>query len=414
MYFCWPLLLFINIIAELMDFSRFAHPRRAPQPAPTVPNTVYQQGVGGTRPLSDIKEITEPSLLDSVRRKALNGLSNAGTRPARTHSIKRKTPEPQPLQPQPNSRQNTRAPASHTRPESRTARQAASPVSPPGSRQTHWSSPQKSPDSHRSSIYSIPMENIPPRSSSRQRHRPSNSFSREPAVPLPNPPRRHQSVANRGQSRSPIKEVASRLCPETRLHRVPSRTIVRLRNPASSDILNHPFHQHPRLKVDLQVAAPLFVGGSSVEGVVRIVVDEAERVRHRKMLTLERVSVDLLGIEEVSPGPRRHIFLSLGNELIDIGHPPPSDMVQSQQPQAPHGRSWILVPSLSILPFLITLPLEVGPPPFRSKHARIRYVLSVTLTIKDAGRQLCVRSSQDTSVLSVYDRKIPQSKECKT
>lgn len=189
-----------------------------------------------------------------------------------------------------------------------------------------------------------------------------------------------------------------------RSRRMPSQTIVKTENVTSKDILDHPAHFHPRLRIDLQVAAPLFVGGSSVEGVIRVVVDEAERVRHRKTLILERISVDLLGIEEVS-GAKRNIFLSLGNELVDWLHPPPADMVVSQQPFGPQERSWVLSPSVSTLPFLITLPLEVGPPPFQSRYARIRYVLCVTATIKDSGRQLCVRSSQETSVLSVYDRK---------
>lgn len=150
------------------------------------------------------------------------------------------------------------------------------------------------------------------------------------------------------------------------------------------------------------MAAPLFVGGSSVEGVVRIVIDEAERVRHRKTLTLERISLDLLGIEEVS-GAKRHIFMALGNDLVDPSHQPPKEMVESQASVNQLEHSWILVPSVTSLPFLITLPLEVGPPPFRSKHACIRYVLCATLTIKDSGRTFCIRCSQDTAILSVYD-----------
>lgn len=187
--------------------------------------------------------------------------------------------------------------------------------------------------------------------------------------------------------------------------RMPSKTIVKIEGPSSEHILDQPTLQHPRLKIDLLVAAPLFVGGSSVEGVVRIVVDEAERVRHRKTLTLERVSVDLLGLEEaLQPCLRRKTFLALGNELVDDFHPPPDDMVDLQQPLPPQKRSWILVPSISTLPFLIKLPLNVGPPPFVSKIAKIRYVLCATLVIKDAGRELSVRCSQETALLSVQDR----------
>lgn len=217
----------------------------------------------------------------------------------------------------------------------------------------------------------------------------------------------HKSVSNRSHSRSPVKDTIDRLIHSHYTgRRPPSKTIVKVASTSSGDILDHPTHLHPRLKADLQIAAPLFVGGSTVEGVVRIVVDEAERVRHRKTLTLERVSLDLLGVEELS-GSKRYVFLALGNELVDVSHPPPSDMVESLKDTISQGRSWILIPSVTKLPFLLTLPLEVGPPPFQSKHARIRYVLSATLRIKDAGRELCVRSSQDTSVLSVYDRTQP-------
>ena len=150
------------------------------------------------------------------------------------------------------------------------------------------------------------------------------------------------------------------------------------------------------------MAASLFVGGSTVEGIVRIVVDEAARLRNRKTLAIERLSVDLIGVEEVFE--KRNIFLSLGNELVDNLHPPPGDMVESQTPHPPQSQPWLLMPSVTRLAFLLTLPLEVGPPPFISKNARIRYMLSATLFFKDAGRQLCVRSTQETSILSVYDR----------
>lgn len=188
--------------------------------------------------------------------------------------------------------------------------------------------------------------------------------------------------------------------------RMPSRTIIKQATLSSEHLLDQPYLPHPRLKMDLLLAGPLFVGGSSVEGVIRIVVDDAEKVRHRKLLTLERVSLDLLGVEEImQPRERRKIFLTLGNELVDTSHPPPEDMVDGQAQLAQASRSWILTPAVSTLPFLLTLPLSVGPPPFSCKHARIRYIVSATLQIKDAGRLLSVRCSQETALLSVQDRK---------
>ena len=212
-------------------------------------------------------------------------------------------------------------------------------------------------------------------------------------------------MPNQRGSNSPLKEVAEATFAGTHTkQRVPSTTIIKVDSPTLNDILAFPTYHHPRVQIDVQMAAALFVGGSTVEGVVRIVIDEASRTRNRKTLTLERLSIDLLGVEEVF-GTKKHIFLSLANELVDHQHPPPSVMIESQQIPAIQPISWLLVPSVSKLPFLLTLPLEVGPPSFKSKNAQIKYLLSATLTLKDAGRQLCVRSTHETSILSVYDRK---------
>jgi len=53
--------------------------------------------------------------------------------------------------------------------------------------------------------------------------------------------------------------------------------------------------------------------------------------------------------------------------------------------------------------FFEGLPLDVGPPPFQSKTAKIRYVLCVTLLVREQARQYVVRTSEDVTVLSVYD-----------
>ncbi|KAL1600588.1 hypothetical protein SLS60_006974 [Paraconiothyrium brasiliense] len=78
-------------------------------------------------------------------------------------------------------------------------------------------------------------------------------------------------------------------------------------------------------------------------------------------------------------------------------------MVDSQQQIALDDPFWHLMPSTTNLPFSMSLPLNVGPPPFQSKNARIRYVLCVSLLIRDRGKQYIVRVSEDVSVLSVYD-----------
>lgn len=342
----------------------------------------------GARPLSDIREITEPNLFEPTQRQP-KSTNDASQKPQRNFSQRGGRTD------QSNSKLWSRPPISST------------------TRDTASTNTRRSEDGI--SIYSIPLGNIPPRSSSKGRVKRSLSarrerdtvVSREPAVLLPQPRGPFQCVANTGHADSPIKDGSSRklsIEPQ-RSARIPSKTIVKIEHPSSEHLLQEPHLPHPRLKVDLLLAAPLFVGGSSVEGVLRIVVDDAERVRHRKLLTLERVSIDLLGVEEITqPKERRKIFLARGNELVDTCHPPPPDMIDPQQPLEPTQRSWILIPSVSTLPFLLTLPLTVGPPPFVCKFARIRYVVCATLIVKDAGRQLSVRCTQETALLSVQDR----------
>ena len=176
-----------------------------------------------------------------------------------------------------------------------------------------------------------------------------------------------------------------------------------MRDPPSNELLEFPTHRHPRVEVGLDLSAGIFVGGGSIEGTVQINVDDAERIRHRRTLDIARISLDLLGLEEMS-GNRRSVFLNLANELIDEDNPPPHNMVDSQEQISPHEPFWHLMPSITNLHFMMSLPLNVGPPPFQSKNARIRYLLCVSLLIRDQGKQYIVRTSSDIIVLSVYDR----------
>jgi hypothetical protein len=106
-------------------------------------------------------------------------------------------------------------------------------------------------------------------------------------------------------------------------------------------------------------------------------------------------------------GNRRNVFLNLATELVDQDHPPPQHMVYDQQPISSSDQFWHLMPSATSLAFNLSLPLNVGPPPFRSKNARIRYLLCVSLLIRDHGKQYIVRTSDTVTVLSVYDRRCP-------
>ncbi|KAF2009159.1 hypothetical protein BU24DRAFT_497355 [Aaosphaeria arxii CBS 175.79] len=225
-----------------------------------------------------------------------------------------------------------------------------------------------------------------------------------PTIPIPQPP--NQATSNTKPqirpSYSPLRQIAARLDAGSQdTHkRLPSKTFIR--EPLSNELLDFPSHKHPRITLGVDLAAGIFVGGGSVEGTVQIVVDDAERIRHRRTLDIARISIDLLGLEEMC-GNRRSVFLNLANELIDDANPPPQSMVDSQEQIDRNDPFWHLKPSITNLPFIMSLPLNVGPPPFQSKNARIRYSLCVSLLIRDQGKQWIVRTSEDITILSVYD-----------
>ncbi|KEQ75429.1 hypothetical protein M436DRAFT_40981, partial [Aureobasidium namibiae CBS 147.97] len=336
------------------------------------------------RPLSDIRELTEPSLVDPLEKRP-------------TISIHRQPST---------SRQSSlrRGPSLKHAGSVRIIEPVESSGSSYREDLVASVSTIDTPESFRdeSSLYSIPISSIPARQSSITRDRPRHHRSIT-SRSSPSPLQRNVSrtIPYRGQTRSPVKQIRARLdaVGSDTARRTPSGTFIR--NPVPRDILEFPTHRHPRIGVDLQIAAPLFVGGGTVEGLVRVIVDEADKSRSKKSLTLGRIAVDLVGTEETSSN-RKAIFLSLGTELIDSTHPPPHNMVEPQDfPDA--DCFWSLIPSFTSLPFVISLPLDTGPPPFHSKHARIRFVLCATILIKDGDRQYLVRCSEDVSVLPTYD-----------
>jgi hypothetical protein len=362
------------------------------------------------RPLSDIRELTEPSLADTVPRKPLTQIWSTSRQDlSRKPSATRRRPSI-----------DTRT-GENREPDRKTSFESHGIRSGHRGRTSRTPSPPSPADNSISSIYSIPPGNVPPRSSSRTRAR-SASKTRPPlqqhtqncptttsldAVPHPTlPPNQSGShtVPCRGQSQSPLRHVAARLDPISHdtHRRIPSRTFVR--EPLSKELLEFPSYRHPRIELGLDLLAGISVGGGSVEGTVQINVDDAERIRYRRTLDIARISIDLLGLEEMS-GNRRCVFLNLATELIDEHNPPPANMVDTQGPMSPHDSFWHLTPSVTNLAFNLSLPLNVGPPPFQSKNAKIRYVLCVSLLIRDHGKQYIVRTSEDITILSVYDRR---------
>jgi len=261
--------------------------------------------------------------------------------------------------------------------------------------------------SHATSTISLPLSSLPERKSSRTRLvRRSSQLSRLsfeiPQLAPPPPIGQGQTVPGCGQSTSPVRSAAARLDPiSSDMHRIPSRTFVRPIRPL--DMIEVPEASHARVSIDTRVTAPLFMGGGTIEGQIQLKIDGGSATGRRKSrptISLGRTAVDVLGVEAVQS--RQHIFRNLAVELIDENHPPPSTMLAASQKK--FDAFWEVLPSVSVLPFQVNLPINMGPPPYKSKNACIRYILCTTVVFHVAGKVYYVRQSHDISVLTVHDR----------
>ncbi|KAL9015940.1 MAG: hypothetical protein Q9185_006686 [Variospora sp. 1 TL-2023] len=206
-----------------------------------------------------------------------------------------------------------------------------------------------------------------------------------------------KTVPSRGRSTSPIRSGPS----IEQLRRAPSRTFIPLAIPI--DIIDFPQIPHSRIALDIQISAPIFMGGATVEGAVGLTVDGGSMTsrgrRKPAVLSIDRITVALVGIEQ--SGARQHMFTCLMTDLIDEAHPPPIHMARPDQPAS--DWLWVVMPSKTTLPFRLALPVMLGPPPFRSKKNNIKYMVSVLAEAKVDGKRIYVRKSEAVMVLTVHD-----------
>ena len=208
------------------------------------------------------------------------------------------------------------------------------------------------------STMSLPLSSLPERTSSRARlRRKSSQLSRSSAgiPPLPPPPPRGlgHTISVRGRL-NPVSSDEQN---------IPSRT----------SVLDVPEVSHPRVRIDLQTAAPLFMDGGIVEGQLYLQIDGGKSIERRKQrpaLSIGRIAVGLLGIEATRN--KQHVFRSLAVELVDESHQPPGMM--TIDPRTPSDGFWEVMPSTTMLPFRLNSPINMGPPPYRSKQATIKYI----------------------------------------
>lgn len=182
---------------------------------------------------------------------------------------------------------------------------------------------------------------------------------------------------------------------------IASRTFTRPTKPL--DIIENPELKHPRLSLSTSLLSPLFRSGETIEGHIDIVIDNGRltcRCMTKPKLMMGRLLIDVVGVETCRG--RHDIFRSIALELIGEGHPPPSTMVVTTQVLP--DNFWELIPSESRIPFRIDLPARMGPPPYNSKYAAIRYILCATIVLKLVDRVFVVRASRDMNVVTIHNR----------
>ena len=151
------------------------------------------------------------------------------------------------------------------------------------------------------SIHSLPLKDVPARTSSLAPSRQA-SLQDFPSWRLPGPAAAARFVPPRGRAESPIKRSISKdAVSSDALRPSPSRTFIRSSPPLR--LLEHSSITHRRLQLSSDLKAPLFVGGGSVEGDLKLSIDQCDYMKSRsKPLLISKLSVDIVGVEEISDG----------------------------------------------------------------------------------------------------------------
>ena len=262
--------------------------------------------------------------------------------------------------------------------------------------------------SRATSAMSLPLRDVPERRSSVSIFAQSLRGSRKPSLSemakshAPAEPQQQRTISVHGRSDSPVRHALNKSTQSSDAMRPsPSRTFIRTAPPV--EILERGSIRNDRVELSVHLPSPLFVGGGTIEGHIRLELhDDTSKKGRFRSISIFRLSLDVIGVEEVSDG-RRWIFLSLGSELFDEKHPPPPSLVNKRRPYHDSELSWHMKPGMAVIPFCMNLPLNLGPPPYLSRHASIRYILSPTAHLKVGDKRQLVRQTWNIQMLTVHD-----------
>jgi hypothetical protein len=263
--------------------------------------------------------------------------------------------------------------------------------------------------SRATSAMSLPLRDVPERRSSISIFSKGAAPSRKPSlqeVPswrVPPSTSRYKTVPNRGRSNSPVRTAIDRSMQSSEANR-PSPLHTVIRTAPRTDLLDKATVKNDRMDLSVHLPSPLFVGGGTIEGHITMTVDNAALVSRKRLkaVSVTRLCIDVVGVEEVSDG-RRWAFLSLGTDLFNEDNPPPTSLIDSRSPKYNSELGWVLKPASATIPFCINLPLNLGPPPYVSKQACIRYILCPTAYIAVGEKRAIVRQSWNIQMLTVHD-----------
>ncbi|EXJ73018.1 uncharacterized protein A1O5_04167 [Cladophialophora psammophila CBS 110553] len=199
-------------------------------------------------------------------------------------------------------------------------------------------------------------------------------------------------VRDKGRAESPVRRSIGRAAQSSEILR-PAFTRTFIRTSPPHEVLDHGSSRHPRVELSVSVPSPLFVGGGTVEGQLTLQVDGGvARKPKTKPIYISKACVDVIGVEEVNDG-RRWVFLSLATELLDRENPPPPSLVTSQTPEPGADLWWEMKSASSLIPFCVNLPLKLGPPPYASRQASIRYLLCPSIVVKTGDKRTVIRQT---------------------
>lgn len=149
--------------------------------------------------------------------------------------------------------------------------------------------------------YNLPRKQVPDRQSSLLTSEQA-SLQNFPSWRLPPPSAAGKFIIDRGRAESPVKRsIAKDPVTSDALRLSPSRTFIR---PSPPLLLLQSGNVHSkRIALSLDLNAPIFMGGGTIEGKVNIDIDRGHHDHmKRKDLLISKLSVDIVGCELMGDG----------------------------------------------------------------------------------------------------------------